>query len=392
MAAILRIRNPETGEFEEIKALIGPKGDTGPQGEKGDTGPQGPQGIQGEVGPQGPQGPKGDQPPLSTSTPLALGVASSGSSAIASREDHIHPIPSAADIGAASAEEVSQLKADLQDKTRINYLRPTLQTHTVNGVTCTNNGDGTFTLNGTATNLCSFENRYTLNAGTYKLLGCPKGGSDFTYRVDTVINSSNVPVDMGEGTVFTLEQEFTGTVRIIVFNGAVLNNVLFKPMITDDLSATYDDFVSYDDSLVKVRDVIDKSSIDAWTSGKTYAVGDYCISGNHLYKCKTAHTAGSAFNVDYWDAVSVSGEILSLKTTYKSCAAIGQNTISHLETAFQSCGTQGGVFGYTNSGSEGYYIISKNSSGGFCGGMIFNNGVAYTLQRDTETEWYMRPV
>ena len=117
MAAILRIRNPETGEFEEIKALIGPKGDTGPQGEKGDTGPQGPQGIQGEVGPQGPQGPKGDQPPLSTSTPLALGVASSGSSAIASREDHIHPIPSAADIGAASAEEVSQLKGDKLDKT-----------------------------------------------------------------------------------------------------------------------------------------------------------------------------------------------------------------------------------------------------------------------------------
>ena len=128
MAAILRIRNPETGEFEEIKALIGPKGETGPQGpqgEKGEVGPQGPQGetgpqgIQGEVGPQGPQGiqgevgpqgPQGDQPPLSTSAPLALGVASSGSSTIASREDHIHPMPTAADVGAASAEEVNVLK------------------------------------------------------------------------------------------------------------------------------------------------------------------------------------------------------------------------------------------------------------------------------------------
>lgn len=48
---------------------------------------------------------------------------------------------------------------------------------------------------------------------------------------------------------------------------------------------------------------------DAWTSGKTYAVGDYCISGNRLYKCKTAHTAGSSFNADYWDAVSVAGQI-----------------------------------------------------------------------------------
>ena len=85
----------------------GPKGETGPQGIQGEVGPQGPQGIQGEVGPQGPQG---DQPPLSTSAPLALGVASSGSSTIASREDHIHPMPTAEDIGAASAEEVSTLK------------------------------------------------------------------------------------------------------------------------------------------------------------------------------------------------------------------------------------------------------------------------------------------
>ena len=95
-------------KFEFVFTI--PKGDIGPQG------PQGPQGIQGEVGPQGiqgevgPQGPQGDQPPLSTSAPLALGVASSGSSTTASREDHIHPMPSAADIGAATAEEVNTLK------------------------------------------------------------------------------------------------------------------------------------------------------------------------------------------------------------------------------------------------------------------------------------------
>lgn len=53
---------------------------------------------------------------------------------------------------------------------------------------------------------------------------------------------------------------------------------------------------------------------DAWTSGTTYAVGDYCISANRLYKCKTAHTAGSVFNADYWDNVSVSGEIKAIQT------------------------------------------------------------------------------
>ena len=48
---------------------------------------------------------------------------------------------------------------------------------------------------------------------------------------------------------------------------------------------------------------------DAWTSGKTYAVGDYCISDNKLYKCKTAHTAGSAFNSDYWEAARICDEV-----------------------------------------------------------------------------------
>ena len=108
------------GQLEGPQGEVGPQGPQGlqgPQGEKGDTGPQGPQGETGPQGPQGLQGPKGDQPPLSTSAPLALGIASSGSSTVASREDHIHPMPTAADIGAATAEEVIRLKADKLDKT-----------------------------------------------------------------------------------------------------------------------------------------------------------------------------------------------------------------------------------------------------------------------------------
>ena len=37
-----------------------------------------------------------------------------------------------------------------------NLLNPTLKTTTQNGVTCTNNGDGTYTLNGTATYVSGF--------------------------------------------------------------------------------------------------------------------------------------------------------------------------------------------------------------------------------------------
>lgn len=59
---VLRIKNKETGEWQDIPALVGPpgaegpKGDIGPQGPQGETGPQGPAGPRGETGPQGPAG------------------------------------------------------------------------------------------------------------------------------------------------------------------------------------------------------------------------------------------------------------------------------------------------------------------------------------------------
>ena len=45
---------------------------------------------------------------------------------------------------------------DLRKGAVANLLKPTLQTTTKNGVTCTNNGDGTYTLNGTATTEVAF--------------------------------------------------------------------------------------------------------------------------------------------------------------------------------------------------------------------------------------------
>lgn len=51
---------------------------------------------------------------------------------------------------------------------------------------------------------------------------------------------------------------------------------------------------------------------DAWATSHAYAVGDYCIDGNVLYKCKTAHTSSASYRppyASYWDAVSVADEI-----------------------------------------------------------------------------------
>ena len=75
--------------------------------------PQGPEGPQGNTGPQGPTGPEGPQPDLSADTPEDLGTAAAGVSTDASRSDHVHAMPSAADVGADPAGAASAVAGDL---------------------------------------------------------------------------------------------------------------------------------------------------------------------------------------------------------------------------------------------------------------------------------------
>lgn len=142
-----------------------------------------------------------------------------------------------------------------------NLLKPTLQTTTQNGVTCTANGDGTYTLNGTNTGadytyfqlceLTDFAKKMTNKE--LKLVGCPTGGSASTFKVQYEIN--NTPAngdgyDFGNGVIvkndkITSENITRAAVYIIVRSGATLFNKVFKPMLTTNLNATYDDFVPY---------------------------------------------------------------------------------------------------------------------------------------------------
>lgn len=86
------------------------------------TGAQGLEGPPGLDGPQGPQGPEGPQPPLSVNEPKPLGVADSGVSVVAARDDHVHAIPNASQIGAAlsthshSQSDVVNLESSLAQK------------------------------------------------------------------------------------------------------------------------------------------------------------------------------------------------------------------------------------------------------------------------------------
>lgn len=58
--AVLRLKNKETGIWEEIPSLVGATGPTGARGATGPIGATGPTGLRGEIGKTGPTGAKGN--------------------------------------------------------------------------------------------------------------------------------------------------------------------------------------------------------------------------------------------------------------------------------------------------------------------------------------------
>lgn len=120
---------------------------------------------------------------------------------------------------------------------------------TENGITITNNNDGTFTVNGTATanvSLAIDPDNFMPMKGTWRITGCPSGGSSSTYMLSAYVGywgEGSPNIDIGNGTSIT----YTGNVKVRFYikSGTTCNNLLFKPMLTYDLNATYEDFSPY---------------------------------------------------------------------------------------------------------------------------------------------------
>ena len=151
-------------------------------------------------------------------------------------------------------DEVTQLNSNLTNNICTNLLNPTLETSSQNGVTCTNNGDGTYTLNGTATNgtaifvlINSDRNFFEQVKGKTLKFICCENGSLNTYFGYVYGLSARDSVQVNkEGTAFTAINDFTDyNLSFQVYNGHTVNNLIIKPMLTTNLNATYDDFVPY---------------------------------------------------------------------------------------------------------------------------------------------------
>ena len=121
-------------------------------------------------------------------------------------------------------------------------------TKTVNGITFTDNGDGSITVNGTATaNAIYFvrtNTNFTVEKGIYTLSGCPTGGNKSSYSLGIDVYNDKTWLtnffDYGEGVFVDLTSSvFTGLpVYIRVVTGTTVNNLVFKPMLELGNAAT----------------------------------------------------------------------------------------------------------------------------------------------------------
>ena len=139
----------------------------------------------------------------------------------------------------------------LSNATR-NLLNPIAVSESSDGITYTKNSDGSYTLNGTATNLITIvlaKIDMTQMTEPVKLVGCPINGSDSTYKLSMIKLGSDQQNDYnGNGVVIDNEKLLKASeveIRIVVYKGTTVTNLVFKPMLTTDLDATYDDFVPY---------------------------------------------------------------------------------------------------------------------------------------------------
>lgn len=220
---------------------------------------------------------------------------------------------------------ITQNLNHLTNNTCVNLLNPTAQTQTINGVTFTNNGDGTYTVNGTASITT------TLRACNVKaevgqwLVGCPQGGSETKYQLGLLPDGTwegwATQRDNGEGSLIQNvgDSETLDTVVIDIYKGYTANNLLFKPMLTTDLNATYDDYVPYTGDSGRLNEevarltpvqeqIVPSANIESGTTAsQAYVVGDYLVYNGQLCKVISAIAQGDTLTVGTNIEVTTSG-------------------------------------------------------------------------------------
>ena len=227
---------------------------------------------------------------------------------------------------------VINVDTSINNKSRVNFIKgknlldvSNQSTRADNGVTLTVNGDGTFTLNGTATANTTFSisSGITLKAGTYTASGV-SGGSSSTYYYGILQNNSWVFRNYNGSDTFTVSSNTTySTILIVVGNGTTVSNVTISPMIQKGSSAsTYEPYVApsivVDNETIyeKVEHKIFKKTVTASGWSAPLKLEDY-----NGYDFITFYITSS----DFKDIITLPIDVLKLRITNNAYTITSNN-------------------------------------------------------------------
>lgn len=121
-------------------------------------------------------------------------------------------------------------------------------------------------------------------------------------------------------------------------------------------------------------DGLAESMASEYSSSSTYALGDYVIYDDYLYRCTTAITTAEAWNVNHWTQISLSSEINGRTMVLRGLVtALGY-------TSLEECSKSGA---YWFNGSQASTITDlptdfPENNGGLC--LTYNLGNTYIWQ------------
>lgn len=207
------------------------------------------------------------------------------------------------------------------------------KSYTVNGVTFTKNSDGSIVANGNATETARYylvgegsQQRVEIKIGTYRVTGCPSGGSLSTYSMAWGITGLGEKYDLGDGINITLSSDTTYYFVVKIGKGQTVNNLVFKPMI---ISGTAE------------------KSYEPYTGGTPSPNPDYpqdieVIDGCNLFEINQEHS-------EFSELVYIYKYYLKPNTNYTVSTNVPKTNIASL------------YFNGTSSNTNGVYLNSSKT-------------------------------
>lgn len=195
-----------------------------------------------------------------------------------------------------------------------NLLEVVATSQTINGITFTINKDKTIIANGTANgNSILILNSFDFQNGeTYILNGCPKNGGINSYKLDA-FGQSGLSNDIGNGIGINIGGQ--RNIRIVIFDGNSVNNLVFKPMIIKGSQAT--EYEPYTGAIASPnpdypQEIEQVDSVKLNIKGKNLCNGinqNYYLSNNVDICGKVTGNSGLAIDVQDKVYVTVSTKI-----------------------------------------------------------------------------------